>query len=94
MLTAEVIRYIYNSQKRFISCDDCGITYSHSDYNVLLDHQKIIYIKYKGPQKKNATLCHECFCHNIQKACSLVDGRVKLVDGSEAYILNFSDYNG
>jgi len=41
MLTAEVIRYIYNSQKRFISCDDCGITYSHSDYNVLLDHQKI-----------------------------------------------------
>ena len=94
MLTAKVIRYKNNSQKRFVCCGECGLNYSHRDYNILLEYQKLIFIKYKGTRKKEETLCHECFCQKVQEMCSLEDGRVKLVDGAEAYILNFTDYDG
>jgi len=64
----EIILIDPDKRKRAIKCSECGLSYSAKDYRVLYDNKKLIFFKFKFPNRKTyKTFCHSCIVEYIHK---------------------------
>jgi hypothetical protein len=80
-MLAKVIKSEKN--KKRITCDKCGLSYTAGEYSILFKNKKLVYFRLKMKDaRKTTVLCHGCL---FDLAGSLAGDknfiRLKIIDG-------------
>lgn len=89
MLEAEIIKP--DKKRKPISCDDCLLQYTKTEYGILFKNKKLIYFNFAFPDTSfPIVLCHDCLFKNVKKLARGKPIKIKLFSADGEYYCEFS----